>query len=92
MARTVTRSENCSKSATAAATATVIAATATTTTTVEDNLSDCVLLSCHIVQVKVFLTGRMEQSVEQSVLSKCQLAAAFTSRECFSPRILSHAM
>lgn len=91
MARTVTRSENCSKSATAAATATVIAATATTTT-VEDNLSDCVLLSCHIVQVKVFLTGRMEQSVEQSVLSKCQLAAAFTSRECFSPRILSHAM
>lgn len=87
MARTVTRSENCSKSATA----TVIAATATTTT-VEDNLSDCVLLSCHIVQVKVFLTGRMEQSVEQSVLSKCQLAAAFTSRECFSPRILSHAM
>lgn len=91
MARAVTRSENCSKSATAAATATVIAATATTTT-VEDNLSDCVLLSCHIVQVKVFLTGRMEQSVEQSVLSKCQLAAAFTSRECFSPRILSHAM
>lgn len=91
MARTVTRSENCSKSATAAATATVIAATATTTT-VEDNLSDCVLLSCHIVQVKVFLTGRMEQSVEQSVLSKCQLAAAFTSRECFFPRILSHAM
>lgn len=91
MARTVTRSENCSKSATAAATATVIAATATTTT-VEDNLSDCVLLSCHIVQVKVFLTGRMEQSVEQSVLSKCQLAAAFTSQECFSPRILSHAM
>lgn len=91
MARTVTRSENCSKSATAAATATVIAATATTTT-VEYNLSDCVLLSCHIVQVKVFLTGRMEQSVEQSVLSKCQLAAAFTSRECFSPRILSHAM
>lgn len=91
MARTVTRSENCSKSATAAATATVIAATATTTT-VEDNLSDCVLLSSHIVQVKVFLTGRMEQSVEQSVLSKCQLAAAFTSRECFSPRILSHAM
>lgn len=74
MARTVTRSENCSKSATAAATATVTAAT-----TVEDNHSDCVLLSCHIVQVKVFLNGRMEQSVEQSVLSKCQLAAAFTS-------------